>query len=109
MTQWLEESLRGDTPNRPGPGSTWDGLDTLNEQFYHENQMKSLGQVQREFDEFHQQAMKIIQSMEEHALFDPDRFAWREGDPIWHLVAGNTWWHYQEHRRSITEWMEASS
>lgn len=109
MTQWLDESLRGETPNRPGPGSTWDDLDEFNELLYQENTTKSLDQVQQEFDGIHQQAVNTIESMEENDLFDPDRFAWREGDPIWHMVAGNTWWHYKEHRQSITEWVEASS
>jgi hypothetical protein len=108
MIQWLQESLRGETPNRPGPGSAWDGLDTLNDQIYQENRSKTLVEVQQAFNETHQQAVGIIEAMEEKDLFDPDRFAWREGDPIWHLVAGNMWWHYKEHRQSIAEWAASS-
>jgi hypothetical protein len=104
MIQWLEESLRGETPNRPSPGSSWDDLDSFNEQIYQENRNKTLDEVQQAFSEIHQHAVRTVESMEEKDLFDPDRFAWREGDPIWHLVAGNMWWHYKEHRKSIAEW-----
>jgi len=27
MIRWLEESLRGETPQRPAPGESWDDLD----------------------------------------------------------------------------------
>ncbi len=108
MIQWLEESLRGGAPNRPGPGSTWDGLDALNEQIYQENRNKTLDEVQQAFSETHQQAVRTVETMKEKDLFDPDRFAWLEGNPIWHLVAGNTWRHYEEHRKSIQEWAAPS-
>ena len=29
----------------------------------------------------------------EDDLIDPQRFAWRKGDPMWHMVAANTWEH----------------
>jgi hypothetical protein len=108
MIQWLEESLRGETPNRPAPGSTWDGLDNLNEQIYRENRDKTLAEVRKAFSDTHQQVVRTVESMEEKDLFDPVRFTWREGDPMWHLVAGNTWWHYKEHRKSIADWMASS-
>ncbi len=108
MIQWLEESLRGETPDRPAPGSTWDVWEAINEQIYHENRNKPLAEVLQAHSETHQLAVSTIESMKEKDLFDPDRFAWREGDPIWHLVAGNTWWHYKEHRKSIEEWAAPS-
>lgn len=108
MIQWLEESLRDETPQRPSPGESWDDLDHFNEQLYQDNKDKKLDDVLQEFAEVHQKAVNIIEAMEESDLLDPDRFAWREGDPIWHLVAGNTWLHYEEHREVISSWIESS-
>lgn len=109
MIQWLEESLRGETPQRPAPGESWDDLDTFNEQLYLENKDKTLDDVLQEFGEIHQVAMKIVEAMDESDLLEPDRFEWRKGDPIWHLVAGNTWLHFKEHRETISRWSTASN
>jgi len=108
MVQWLEESLRGEVPQRPAPGMTWDDLDRLNEQIYLENEDKALDEVLREFRGFHQESLRAVEAMEERDLLDPERFEWRDGDPIWHMVAANTWWHYKEHREAITSWMTGS-
>jgi hypothetical protein len=108
MIQWLEESLRGETPQRPSPGESWDELDFFNEQLYQDNKDKKLDDVLHEFHEVHQNGVKIVETMKESDLFDPDRFAWRAKDPIWHLVAGNTWMHYMEHREVISSWIESS-
>jgi hypothetical protein len=108
MIQWLEESLRGETPQRPAPGESWDDLDEFNEQLYRDNKGKSLDEVLTEYTEIHARAVEIVTGMQEDDLIDPNRFAWRRGDPIWHLVAGNTWLHYVEHRETISQWIEAS-
>jgi hypothetical protein len=34
MVQWVGETLRGEVPETPAPGMTWDDLDRLNEQTY---------------------------------------------------------------------------
>ncbi len=101
MIRWLEESFRGERPDRPAPGMTWDDLDQLNEQIYIENKDKGLEQVLAEFDRSYQEALKVIERMTEEDLFEGNRFEWRKGDPMWHMVAGNTWWHYKEHREAI--------
>jgi hypothetical protein len=109
MVQWLEESLRGETPNRPAPGQSWDDLDLFNEQLYLENKHKSLDDVRQESADIHARAVKIIGEMNESDLLDPHRFEWRKGDPIWHLVAGNTWIHYEEHRQTISRWISGKA
>lgn len=105
MIQWLQESLRGETPQRPAPGESWDDLDEFNEQLHLDNKGKTLDQVLKESAEVHARAVQIVTGMHEGDLTDPDRFEWRKGDPIWHLVAGNTWMHYAEHRETIARWL----
>ena len=106
MIQWLQESLRGETPDRPAPGMAWDDLDALNEQLYLENKDKSLAEVLAAFNHMYQQSWQVVENLTEADLLDPDRFEWRRGDPMWHLVAANTWEHYREHRETIDHWLK---
>jgi hypothetical protein len=48
------------------------------------------------------------QTMRDEDLFDPNRFAWRRGSPLWDLVAGDTYEHYNEHMQSIQQWLARS-
>jgi hypothetical protein len=106
MVQWLEESLRGEVPDRPAPGQSWDDIDWVNEQFYTENRDKTLAEVLAAFRDGHRHAQQVIENLSEEELLDPHRFEWRKGDPMWHLVATNTWEHYQEHRETIENWLK---
>jgi hypothetical protein len=105
MIQWLRESSAGLVPQRPAPGMTWDDLDTLNEQTYLETKDKALPEVVSASATSYAQALRAVHEMTDQDLFDGSRFAWRNGDPIWHMVAANTWWHYREHREQIEAWL----
>ena len=109
MLQWLEESYAGLTPQRPAPGMTWDDLDQLNEQIYVADKDQELEDVLAELKTVFRQCFQVVEGMPEVDLFDGSRFVWREGDPIWHMVAANTWWHYKEHREQIEAWRESSA
>jgi hypothetical protein len=106
MVSWIEESLRGEVPQRPAPGMAWDDLDRLNEQTYELNKGRALSDVLADFHRSHEQVWQAVESMTEEDLVDPQRFAWREGDPMWHMVAANTWEHYREHKEPIENWLK---
>ncbi len=106
MLQWIEESLRGEVPQRPADGMTWDDLDRLNEQIYLLNKDKALSEVLADFHGSYQQSLQAVEAMTEEDLIDPQRFGWRGGEPMWHMVAANTWEHYQEHGESISKWLK---
>lgn len=106
MCQWLEEAVRGDIPERPQDDA---GIDRLNARLYAQNRDKSLDEVLADFQNTHQRSLKVIQLVPENDLFDPQRFDWREGDPLWYMVGGNTFWHYREHSESIQAWLETKS
>jgi hypothetical protein len=104
MCQWLEECADGKVPQRPAPGHTWDDLDKVNLQIYEQNKDKSPDEVLFEFHDSYQESLEIVKAFPEDDLIDPDRFEWRESDPLWHMVGGNTFWHYEEHENSIRKW-----
>ncbi len=105
MVQWTRESLRGYTPERPAPGMTWDDLDRLNQINYLESKDLLLDTVRENFNRSHHQVLQVVGELSQEDLFDPTRFAWRNGDPMWHMVAANTWWHYREHNDTIRSWL----
>jgi len=105
MVSWVEASLRGEVPDRPAPDETWDDLDGLNEKLYQTHKNQSLSQVFKEFEDSYQASLKSVEALSEEDLFEAERFAWRKGDPLWHMVAGNTFWHYKEHRETMETWL----
>ncbi len=80
-------------------------IDRLNEQFYEKNKSRSLAQVLADFQATYLQVIEMVQTMTNEDLTDPTRFAWMNGRPIWSLVAGDTYEHYQEHAGPIQEWL----
>jgi hypothetical protein len=84
---------------------TWDDMDRLNEQTYMLYKDRPLGEVLSDFDTTYRRALEVVSSLEEKDLLDPQRFAWRQGAPLWHMVAANTWEHYREHHEAISRWL----
>ena len=54
----------------------------------------------------HAEVLDSIGGASEADLFDPDRFAWRQGSPFINAVAGNTYGHYEEHIGLIRGWLD---
>ena len=106
MVRWLGDTQRGEIPQMLPPGMTWDDLDQMNEETYLENRDKPLAEVLAEFHQSFPQALDMVKGVSEEDLIDPNRFEWREGKPLWFIVAANTFWHYEEHEKAIKEWME---
>lgn len=101
MIGWVEQSLRGEEPQRPVTGDDW--VDRLNARLYEENADRPLDEVLEEFAGSYQEALALVERLEEDDLFDPERFPWRDGSPLWQMVAANTNWHYKDHRQAIAD------
>ena len=108
LLTWLDAAIRNEEPVISGPDSV-EEMDALNAQFYQENKSRPLDEMLTEFRTTHQQIMDIIQAMREEDLISPQRFAWTQGSPLWQLVAGDTYEHYQEHRKQIQEWLATTN
>lgn len=105
MVRWLEDAQRGEIPQMLPAGMTWDDLDQINEQIYLENRDKPLTDIITEFHQSFPRALDVVKGISEEDLINPDRYEWREGKPLWFIVAANTFWHYEEHDKAIREWM----
>ena len=103
MIRWMSQALSGEIPLRP---ANWDEVHKLNEESYQEDKRLSLDQVLEDFERSYPQALAVAESTEEKDLLDPERFPWRNGSPLWVMVAANTCWHYREHRQALETWLE---
>ncbi len=105
MVRWIETALRGDTPADLALSD--EQIDAMNTGFYVGSRDRPLGQVRAEFTASYLRALDLISTVSEDDLFDPDRFPWRQGRPLWYMVGGNTFWHYREHREAIAAWLQS--
>jgi hypothetical protein len=102
-TRWLEEFLRGVTPQ---PSEMLDNAS--NDQIYREHQDHSLAEAQELFRYAHQQFLYqvnlLTQAVSEEDLNAPHRFAWTEpwpGNSLIAVIANNSYEHYQDHAQQI--------
>ena len=107
LLKWLEAAVQNEEPAISGPDNV-EEMDALNAQFYQENISRPLDEVLPDFRTTRQQIMDIVQAMPEEDLMSPHRFAWSQGKPLWHLIAGDTFEHYEEHLAQIQEWLVQS-
>lgn len=105
---WLRAASQNEDPAISGPDSD-DEMDRLNEQFYKENKSRPLDDVLTDFRTSYLQILDMVQVLDNEDLTNPHRFAWTKGNPLWYLVAGDTYDHYQEHQQQIGEWLAKSN
>ena len=98
MIRCLNRSLKDETPNQPPFGLSEKEVIQINADYYQQNKHKPIGQVTDESHDSYQVILGTMQRVSENDLFDPQRFDWLDGKPIWPIVAANTCWHYEEHR-----------
>jgi len=101
--RWLEEFLRGVTPQ---PSERLE--DGVNDRIYRENRDHSLAEVQELFHHAHQRLLEqvhlLAQTLSEEDLNGPHRFAWTEHWPGYSLIAviaDNSYEHYQDHAQQV--------
>ncbi len=79
-----------------------DTLDKLNAHVYEDNELIPLGIVQVNELEAYEALLAIAETAPEEDLFDPQRFAWTEGEPFYNWIAVNTYGHYADHMPDLT-------
>ncbi len=108
MIGWVNQGLRGERVRMLPPGDTWDDVDRWNHETYLDHKDDSLPDVLEQFRQSYLEALSAASNVPEDALLEPGYFDWREGEPLWLVVAANTCWHYKEHDESIRAGLEAA-
>lgn len=105
---WTTRSLQGENVKRFTPEFQFNSedervpvMEKLNTHLYEQNRNRSLDDVMRDFRATHRALAELVAQLDEQDIFDPDRFAWRNGSPAFDMLAGNSYDHYDEHREWI--------
>lgn len=102
MMEWLNQIIFDDTGAEfLDPELSSEAIDAYNAQIYRIYADIDLQKIKTAFLENHQNILDYIARLPEEQLFDPDRPRFNGDHPLWHLVAANTFWHYQEHLTNI--------
>jgi len=102
---WIEATIRGETPERPEPGVTWEQMDDLNERDFLRTRDDTLQEARDDYRRSYQQLLSLVKSMPEEDFGESHRFSWWEGQPISMVIAANSFEHYREHEEQIRAWL----
>ena len=108
MVRCLGQIQAGIVPDVLPLGIEGEQLDAMNRRIYLENRDRTLDAVCAEFVRSYESALEAIEATSEEALIEPGRVQGLGGEPLWHLVAANTFWHYREHREDLETWLGRS-
>ena len=72
---WLAAAARGETPQIPEPGATWDDMDGLNARDFKANYDRPLDDVLADSRRSFQQLLERVVAFSEVELTDPGRYA----------------------------------
>jgi hypothetical protein len=103
---WIETGKRGETPEVPAPGYTFDDADRLNDDIYTQHKDQPLDAVRADFEHWYGQMLALVESLSDDELFSPDAFEWTyRQDPLALYVAHNSYIHDNEHAVTIRKWL----
>src|SRR5437868_1535935 len=97
--RWKAMALSSDTHD----------IEDMNKTIYANNRDRSLVDVRADLAEAHQQLVLALDSLTDADLlktywyYNPDEPGEDDGDPIWPLVVGNSYGHYEEHEPWMKE------
>jgi len=106
---WLDAADRGETPERPEPGYTWDDTDALNERDFRANQGRALAEIWVDFERSYAQMVERTIALPDDVLLTPAYYAWTEDWPLWRYLDANAGEHYREHAEQIRKWRNGRS
>lgn len=96
VVELYEKLQRGERP--PDSMET----DALNARLHLAALDRPLDDVRAGEEEAWQRLLRLVETASDAELFDPDRFAWTDGDPFVDWITGNAHEHIDEHLEQLT-------
>ena len=93
--------LRGEVPELPAPGYTWEQEPELNQAIYEKYRDLSLDEVLAFSQASHRETLGVVQGMSEAELFTPGAYAWTKQNTLCAYVDPCTASHYRWAREEI--------
>jgi hypothetical protein len=105
--RWVEIGRRGEIPQRPEPGLTYDDLDRLNREMVERSRNLSLDDVRAEFAASYRTILDAVTAMSEQELFAVGYYPWTGEYPLLPYLRSNTDEHYAEHAAELQAWLQS--
>ena len=105
---WVRAGLRGEAPELPAPGYTWEQEPELNQAIYEKYRDLSLDEVLAFSHASHQETLGVVLGMSEAELFTPGVYAWTKQNTLCAYVDPCTASHYRWAREEIAKGLAAS-
>jgi hypothetical protein len=102
---WYQAGLRGEVPETPAPGLTWNDLDELNRRIYEQNRERSLQSVMQEFNRSYNQVLETVNAIPEEDIFPVGRYTWTGKGNLAGYILANTANHYRWAKTGIRKWL----
>ena len=91
---WYSTGLQGCPPTTKPAGMSQNRIDTLNQQIYRMNRLRSLEEILADFEASYQEIVKVVEAIPEEDMFVQGRFKWTGKLTLADYIAGNTCNHY---------------
>lgn len=105
---WYAAGERGEVPEVPAPGLTWQDVRELNERIYRRHRRRSLKAVLADYHTFHQRLLDLVAEVTDKDLVTVGRYVWT--GPTWTLsdyIRANTASHYRWACKHLRKWLRA--
>jgi hypothetical protein len=80
-------------------------VDDLNAQALAKYRDLPLAEVRRQEEDAYRNLLSVVEKAPEEDLFDPERFAWLQGERLAEWIANNSYGHYDEHMVDVGRWL----
>ena len=109
LTRWEAESVKLLWQAKQGKRPTTvhfnqNGIDSINERWYHESKSRSIDMVWKDFVAVREQTLRRVKDFSEDELDNPQAYDWLDGRALWEWIAGDSYKHEAEHAENIREW-----
>lgn len=81
-------------------------VDEVNQRWYEAGKERPLERVWEDWVSVRKQMIRRVTAFSDTDLNDPQRYSWLKGEPLWQIIANNTFEHDDEHADGIREFLE---
>jgi uncharacterized protein DUF1706 len=100
------EAIAQDTEPPAAPWPAGLEMDARNAWLYEAHRNQPLAAVQAESRQAFDRLVAAVAAVPDDALLEPGRYVWLEGAPLWEIIPGNSYAHYEEeHTPPLRAWL----
>ena len=102
---WYRTGMRGEVPEVPAPGYTWNQTPQLNRAIFEKHRDRPLAEVVADFRASRREILGVIESLSDEDLFMAGRFAWTRKNALGAYFVSATSSHDLWARTRIARWL----